>query len=741
VLSTKSTIASSVRAHAHSNAIHILSLAALPLLLVLLNDFWAYTSTQAPFIDPWFYLSYFLHLKTQLLAFPQVYFGDRISYNVPGWLLFQLLGPWLGNYVLRLLVIYIAIFSLYFAVLRLFDRRTALVSAGLLVVSPYFLAAFGWSYTDGPAIAYYALSLYLIVRAATSDRWRLAMVGSGACATLCVGTHFLYLNLIWTLPLGFLLFTWDAHRDRIWKGLVAFGAGVAAAFAACCAVYYTLTGRWFYLANSVNHTLHGFKPAQEVNRPVGAWIGVSSWLIHYNVMLAIVLWLLLKRSLDRRQRVCMILFGVSYVTIWLWQSVGFPFAMISFYASFLFPVYLLALASVIRDPIQCLSPIAYRALTAVVLLIGSALIFSSRFLDRLSNAARAVLEHDPTLSGFWSNRVLWLSLLGIAICWPCAALWKRREMAFTGFMVGMLFVGSTQLTFMGGAGWFAPAPGSDYTNKEGHRLILEADAWLQQQIPDRHLLLWYDASEHGGAIFTGLSSLYIDLWSLVNARMPLLSPEDLDRIHKEPNVVLVSWNRRKIDAAIQALQSKDWAVEKRIDNTVRRGSLELHMALVSLEPAALHQPGMQELTDLLRPEAIGASTPARVSRRNDGIDFVTGTERWLYDGSLALDSVSIPGERPLLKISAKVLRGDVNFGILRATGAFGALRQLHPSSKYQNVVLELGEDSVKKAMIISNATFGGQPAEVLIDRIEVCVPADSTLARHLRDSREHSKIQ
>src|SRR5262245_31326259 len=194
LLPANSPIASSVRPDARSTAIHVLILGAVPLLLILLNDFWAYTGTQAPYLDPWFYVSYFLHLKSQLLAFPQVYFGDRVSYTVPGWLLFKLLGPWLGNCVFRLLIIYTAIFSLYFAALRLFDRRTALFACALLVVSPYFLIAFGWSYTDGPAMAYYALSLYLIVRAATSGRWQFAMAGSGVCAALAVSTHFLYLN-------------------------------------------------------------------------------------------------------------------------------------------------------------------------------------------------------------------------------------------------------------------------------------------------------------------------------------------------------------------------------------------------------------------------------------------------------------------------------------------------------------------------------------------------------------------
>src|SRR5580692_2222508 len=43
---------------------HLGILALLPLLLALLNDYWAFTTSQSAMIDPWLYTSYFLHLKS-----------------------------------------------------------------------------------------------------------------------------------------------------------------------------------------------------------------------------------------------------------------------------------------------------------------------------------------------------------------------------------------------------------------------------------------------------------------------------------------------------------------------------------------------------------------------------------------------------------------------------------------------------------------------------------------------------
>src|SRR5580692_9874322 len=93
---------------------HLGILALLPLILALFNDYWAFTSSQSAMIDPWLYTSYFLHLKSQLLAFPTAYYGDRLSSNIPGWLLYHTFGPWVGNYVLKLSTIYTAIFALYY---------------------------------------------------------------------------------------------------------------------------------------------------------------------------------------------------------------------------------------------------------------------------------------------------------------------------------------------------------------------------------------------------------------------------------------------------------------------------------------------------------------------------------------------------------------------------------------------------------------------------------------------------
>src|ERR1039458_10381558 len=59
-------------------------LALLPMMLEVFNDYWAFSSAQVASVDRWLYPGYFLHLKSQLLAFPHGYYGDRLSDLLPG---------------------------------------------------------------------------------------------------------------------------------------------------------------------------------------------------------------------------------------------------------------------------------------------------------------------------------------------------------------------------------------------------------------------------------------------------------------------------------------------------------------------------------------------------------------------------------------------------------------------------------------------------------------------------------
>jgi len=190
-------------------------LAIFPLVLAFIDDNWAFTSSQTGLVDPWLYVARFLHPRSQALAFPLGYYGDRLSYIVPGWLWYQALGPLAGNYAFKLLDIYMAIGGLYFLVTALLTRRAALLCCALISVHPFFLMCFGWDYVDGAGVSFYTLSLLCCVLAAKSPKYRLRLFLAGALLVSLITTHFLWLNIAWTIPLGFLLRTAQSSGNHL----------------------------------------------------------------------------------------------------------------------------------------------------------------------------------------------------------------------------------------------------------------------------------------------------------------------------------------------------------------------------------------------------------------------------------------------------------------------------------------------------------------------------------------------
>ncbi|MGA3241162.1 MAG: hypothetical protein ABSG03_33265 [Bryobacteraceae bacterium] len=717
---------------------HLGILAVLPLVLALLNDYWAFTSSQSPMIDPWLYTSYFLHLKAQLLAFPGAYYGDRLSYNVPGWLVYHTLGPWVGNYVIKLFTIYTAIFALYYAVLTLFDESTALISCALISVQPYFLMAFGWDYVDGIGIAYYSLSLLFVLRATTSYKWRILLFTAGIFTTCLVTTQLLWMNIAWTVPLLYFVTNSLYSKHRFWESLSIFLAGSAAAFAVWSCVYYFLTGHWFYIANSVRHTLHGFGAAQKVATPIGGWIGEAHWLAPYSALIPAALWLLCRRQATSRQRICLALFAVSYLTIWVWELVGFPFTKLFFYSDYIFPVYVLALAALLNDWAKALRQSASIAIAGFVVATGGTMLFSMPLFDRLQQILITCISQHPSLSTLWGYQALWVAAIGAAagvfLCIP-----RFRRTLPAAFIGGTLFMCSLQLTLQWRQGWFSKSPGSDYTNKEGFRLILDADAWTNHVRSDRRMLVWYDQTEPRLGIISGLSSLYLWGWSLLNFHLPNLEPKDGDRIQALGDILIVSWNDDAISRAHASLKAIGWDVAGEQDTTIRNGHLALHLGFFDVisttvnSSAVIQAEGLKEVSGILKLSAIlPTTTETSLQSNNEALHITTPAQQWAYAAYTPLPFASTDRDRVWIRLSARVLRGQVGFGVLNGSEKeFYIRKTLGQSSSYSIQMLEVDHPEDARKLVIENDTEGGKKADVLISGISLLARPDSLIWKRL----------
>jgi hypothetical protein len=700
-------------------------LAILPLALVLFNDYWPYTSAYGGFIDPWLYTSYFLHLKAQLLAFPGAYYGDRLSDSLPGWTIYHIFGPWIGNYVFKLTVIWTASFAIYFSTCRLLSKRAALVAGLLVGAQPHFLMAFGWDYVDGIGIAYYGLSMLFAFRAAQSKAYKLSMFASGVFCNCLITSHFLWLNLAWIIPLGFLLANRIGSRHSIWKSLGMFVLGLAFAALVFAGIYHELTGYWLYLGNSIRHTLNGFGAAQKVNAPISQWIDVAFWLVHHNGLVLVAIWLIFRRMTTPPERLCLVLFTTSYVTVWGWQLVGFPFAMLLFYTSFLFPVYALGLAAILNRPLAMLNPRWYKALVISILAGSLILIWLAPFWNRSTNS---LLVLNGNAVGAWMlSHQMW-AVSGICLCATVLACLTRPKHAWLigVFTLGMFGVYALQLTLGQKQGWFTnPHTGiaSDFTNKQAFRLILDADAWANQYKEDRKIVWWANNTEPRTGIIGGLTSLYLWGWSVLGQDLPRLSRQDMLALDARPTILVPTWTRENLDQARETLAKQDFSIVREHTTSLTNGNLELHLALFEVTPTVdlttsiISRENLTELPNTLNLEQISATASSVAVHRPADIQIAAEAPRWAY---LAEAPLKFPdsGDQFWILVEAKVVKGQIGFGVLNgAETDFYQRRFLNEDNAVEDIILNVTHPADSHKFVIENGDTDGRRTEVIIRKI------------------------
>src|SRR5436853_5824060 len=98
-------------------AAYIIAVALLPLIVLWHQDNALFSPPRHT--DPWFYLGFFRNLvnfKRDL--FPGIYYGSRLGWLLPGYLVHSLVPPLIANWILHLAVHTMATLS-FFSILRM----------------------------------------------------------------------------------------------------------------------------------------------------------------------------------------------------------------------------------------------------------------------------------------------------------------------------------------------------------------------------------------------------------------------------------------------------------------------------------------------------------------------------------------------------------------------------------------------------------------------------------------------
>ncbi|MCU1336542.1 MAG: hypothetical protein JWO19_2123 [Bryobacterales bacterium] len=307
-------------------------------------------------IDPWVYFGFFHNLVSfKRDLFPGTYYGSRLSWLLPGYVLNKLFPPLVANYILHLSVYYTALLALFSLLKTATNRQTALLGTILFGFYPYLWSAVGWDYADGAGIAWFLVTMVLLTRASAAPRRYGTLIAAGAvCAAL------VYSNLAWSLLCPTLLFYYvirsRVQRRAAWiRALLEmgiwFGIGIALVTGILCLINHAIDGTYWFYAPSIGYALGTVGKKNPWKNPIAEWMTTARWLIFpvATVLLSLATGIFRRRAFFTRQNVPSILFAMQFLLaagIMLWvDSTGDPLLQYPYYASYLIPFTFLVIGS------------------------------------------------------------------------------------------------------------------------------------------------------------------------------------------------------------------------------------------------------------------------------------------------------------------------------------------------------------------------------------------------------------
>lgn len=354
----------------------ILILILLPILQVIINSNWIFTP-RSEFPDSWFYYSYFHYFYDYAPNFPSNihYFVERLSWNIPGYILYHLFSPLVANYILHLAAYFIAILSLYGILSLLFNRRTALITALLMGSYPWFLRAVGWDYVDGIGIAYFLFTLFLITLGVKQkERWGWSLFGAGiAFALLLISNPFWF---GFTAAIGvYFEIIYVKHRRRFIRGLLLFLCGALLTGLIFAVFYKSVTGQFFFLQNSLSFSRRIAKDVQNSQNVISFYGLMPPYWHILPILTALTTIPVLMRTkgfLHYRKAfiACVLLFILSYAWLIFWHLYSTPYLVVFLYSSYIIPGTFLMLGSQIHSVLEDISIYRFRMIIILTIIFS-----------------------------------------------------------------------------------------------------------------------------------------------------------------------------------------------------------------------------------------------------------------------------------------------------------------------------------------------------------------------------------
>jgi hypothetical protein len=538
-------------------------LLALPLLLLALQPGWIFPKHG---IDSWVYHGYFHNYPAYVTRFyPNAYYGTRLSWVLPGYVLYHLLPATAAAIVMHLAVYYTGIFSLYSISKRCLSPRPALM--GCLFMGMYYLYVndTGWDYVDGLGMASYLLTMALLIRGLRSPRCTMWMFAGGATAGAMLHTNIFLVCLTPTFPLAYLMLARHFGRGLRIKTLFVDAAATAGGVILLTVIFGAINravgADFLFFMPSVKFAaeLHQSNPWTQVWYD-GWW---RSAILPTVMVLATLLMLIRHavRPLFSPVATPAVFLGVNYLAcaaIMLYMQLhGSPILQCFYYASYLTGPMFMAFAMLLAPVSERFSFRQAAAISiAIIVLLATPYV---KWLPWMPHINAEQLRNSGIV----------LAMLAVTML----VLWPMRKTAFLAAL--LCWSGAQHVLFD------APMPHA----KELFVRIEQGIAAVSTVTHGRKPRFWYDANEPQSTEFRSLASNYLWGYVLISDNFPKINPSARYLLQPDSIVVICSQFPRALNKAEQALAAEGMHAKFLKSSTIQKGPVAYTLTFAEIQPA------------------------------------------------------------------------------------------------------------------------------------------------------------
>lgn len=484
-------------------------------------------------VDPWIYTGYIQSITNHLRNFPTAYYGTRLTYLAPGYILQLIFGAEFGGFLLRFMFYLLLILSAYFFYRSRHSIQDAAVLATCFLSSLLVVGVFVDDYISGPGLSTIIMSLFLLERAvvAKSLRWWFL---TGVSIALMLYTN---LFLVVFIPcFGIYWFLQDDWRGKlVYKQLFLILLGMITITALLGFMSWLWGGQFLFFLPNFDITKSVLGEKNPWNPEGGKWIWNAPWLALPLLGLLFSFRQFVSAGFRREWKTPRTAFSAANLAICLifiaFQIKGQPILALGYYEVYLVPFGLVAIVDSILGDGRFTNLPSIRGLVAVPLalrmvalwLISVTLLYIMGFLLLRGGLLDLVQMLVPVIASslllilvsYWLGG--YVRMMGLVLILSVLQLWIVVIKAPCSYWFAVPIRGLPSQPALGIKD--CPAP------RDLYHEVVELHKLIYQFSGGEKPAFWFDAYANPGlqALFNGVSGTFLWGYSIVAIDYPDLS--------------------------------------------------------------------------------------------------------------------------------------------------------------------------------------------------------------------------